>query len=153
MNALQVITSMPCTWDKITSFVHVAKEEILSGEHDPLMIEISLKAMEETIKCIRKDEEIRNAVLKEAAKYGKSFVFHDVKMQVKETGTKYDYTVTGDSEWAILDAQIKELEEKKKAREKYLQNLPIEGAVSAVTGEFLNRPAKTSTTTIAITLK
>lgn len=154
MNALSTITAMPCTWEEITSFVHVAKAEILSGDHDPLVIEISLKAMEETIKCLRKDEDIRKAVLDEAAKYGsKPFTFHGVLMQTRESGTKYDYSVTGDSEWALLDAQVKELEEKRKAREKYLQALPYEGAVNPTTGEFISRPAKTSTTTIAITLK
>jgi hypothetical protein len=153
MNALSTITSAPCTWEEITSFVHKVKEEILSGEYNPLAIEISLKAMEETIKCLREDKEIRQQVLDEAAKYDKNFEFNGVKMQVREAGVKYDYASSGDSEWAILDAQVKELTEKRKAREKYLCSLPFEGAVSAVTGEFLTPPAKTSTTTIVITLK
>lgn len=144
---------MPCTWDEITSFVHKVKAEILSGEYNPLAIEISLKAMEETIKCLRGDEEIRKQVLDEAAKYEKNFEFNGVKMQVREAGVKYDYASSGDSEWAILDAQVKELTEAKKKREKFLISLPFEGVASAETGELITPPAKTSTTTIVITLK
>ena len=153
MNALETITSLPCTWEDITSFVHKVKEEILSGEHDPLTIEVHLKAMEETIKCLRSDTEIKEAAIKAALMYGeKKFSFHGVDMQVRDAGVSYDYASTGDSEWAILEAQVKEISEKKKAREKYLQSLPPEGAVT-LQGEFINPPARSAKTTLFVTLK
>ena len=153
MDALQTITSMPVTWDSIESFVARIKEEVLSGEHDPLVIEIHLKAMEETIKLLRQDAEIKEVSIKKALRYGeKKFSFHGVDMQVRDAGISYDYASTNDSEWAILDAQFKEIQEKKKAREKYLQSLPPEGAVT-LQGEFINPPARSAKTTLFVTLK
>jgi len=113
---------------------------------------LKLKAMEETIKQLRSDEEIRSFVLSEAEKYGKSFEWRGAKMSIREVGVKYDYAASGDSEWALLDAQVKELSEKKKAREKFLQAIPITGTVSPETGEMIYPPAKSSTTSIAVTL-
>ena len=113
------------------------KHELLSGEYNPLDVELKLKAMEETIKQLRSDEEIRSFVLSEAEKYGKSFEWRGAKMSIREVGVKYDYSSTGDSEWAILDAQIKELSEKKKAREKFLQAVPASCTVSPETGEMI----------------
>ena len=94
MDALQTIQAMPVTWESIGSFVNRIKEEVLSGEHDPLVIEIHLKAMEETIKLLRQDAEIKEVSIKEALRYGeKKSTFHGVDMQVKDTGVSYDYAM------------------------------------------------------------
>jgi hypothetical protein len=154
MNALSTITAMPVTYQEIGSFVQRVKAEILSGEYDPLTVEIHLKAMEETIKLLRGDEEIKNEVIKEALKHGeKQFDYHGVKMQVRDSGVKWDYAATQDSEWAILDAEATEISEKKKAREKFLQAIPAEGTVSPTTGEMIYPPSRSAKTTIFVTLK
>ena len=152
IKALSTIADAPITYVEIGNLIHYMKQELLSGEYNPLDVELKLKAMEETIKQLRSDEEIRAFVLSEAEKYGKSFEWRGAKMSIREVGVKYDYASSGDSEWALLDAQIKELSEKKKAREKFLQAIPDMGTVNPETGEAIYRPAKTSTTSIAVTL-
>lgn len=153
IKALSTIADAPITYVEIGNLIHFMKQELMSGDYNPLDVELKLKAMEETIKQLRSDEEIRTFVLSEAEKYGKSFEWRGAKMSIREVGVKYDYAATGDSEWAILDAQIKELSEKKKAREKFLQSIPEGGTVNPDTAEVVYRPAKTSTTSIAVTLR
>jgi PIN domain nuclease of toxin-antitoxin system len=153
LRALNVINTMPSTYMEISNFVLKAKSEMLSGNYNPLDIEIQLKAMEECIKMLRADDDIRLSVMKEAEKYGKSFDYRGCKMCVKEVGVKYDYAATGDSTWAMLQAEVDGITEQKKAREKFLQNLPAEGVADVNTGELITPPPKTSKTTVAVTLK
>lgn len=153
METLAVINELPVDYIGIGNLVYEAKKMILSGDYNPLDIEVRLKAMEELAKQLRADADVRAAVLAEAEKYGKSFEYKGCKINVREGGVKYDYAGTGDSEWAILEAEAKEVAEKKKAREKFLQSIPPEGTVSPVTGEQIFAPAKTSATTIAVSLK
>ena len=151
--ALTVINTMPSTYDEIHNFIYKAKQELLSGDYNPLDIEIQLKAMEEVIKQLRADGDIKTAVIAEAEKHGKSFEYRGCKLSIREGGVKYDYASTGDSTWAMLDAEAKGIAEQKKAREEFLKHLPPEGVADANTGEFITPPAKTSSTTIAVTLK
>lgn len=152
IKALSAIADAPITYVEIGNVIYEMKAELLSGDYNPLDVELKLKAIEEITKQLRADEDIKKFVLAEAEKYGKSFEWRGAKMSIREVGVKYDYASSGDSEWALLDAQIKELSDKKKAREKFLQAIPDMGTVSPETGETIYRPAKTSTTSIAVTL-
>jgi hypothetical protein len=151
--ALSVIYAAPSTYDEIHNFIYKAKQELLNGDYNPLDVEIQLKAMEEIIKQLRADDDIRQAVLAEAEKYGKSFDYRGCKISVREGGVKYDYASSNDSTWAILQSEADAIAEQKKEREKFLQNLPVEGVADVNTGELITRPPKTSKTTIAVTLK
>ena len=153
METITIINELPVDYVGIGNLVYEAKKMILSGDHNPLDIEIRLKAMEELVKQLRGDTETKAAVIAEAEKYGKSFEYGGCKISIREGGVKYDYAATGDSEWAILEAQAKEIGEKKKMREKFLQSIPPAGTVSPETGEHIYPPAKTSQTTVAVTLK
>jgi chromosome segregation ATPase len=153
MNALTVIKTMPSTKAEIKSFVAKAKQEILSGNYNPLEIEIYLKAIEELIKSIRKDSDIREEVINEAEKYGKISEVFGAKIELREKGS-YDYTACGSSEWERLDSELKRIKKKKDAIESELKNLGrnVE-SYDKETGELLSRPKKRSTTTLYITLK
>jgi len=153
METITIINDLPVDYVSIGNLVYEAKRMILSGDYSPLDIEIRLKAMEELVKQLRGDADVKAAVIAEAEKYGKSFEYKGVKVQIREGGVKYDYSATGDSEWAILDAKSKEIAEAKKAREKFLQAVPASGTVSPETGEHIYPPAKTSQTTVAVTLR
>lgn len=153
ITTLARIANAPVTYVEIGNMVYSMKQEIMHGNYNPLDVKLQLKAMEETIKQLQDDEDIRNLILDEAEKHGKAFEWHGAKMSVREVGVKYDYASTGDSEWAILEAEIKELTEKRKAREKFLVSIPEDGTVSPATGELIYRPAKSSTTSVAVTLK
>jgi len=153
ITTLAKIAQAPITYVEIGNLIHWMKREILSSDNNPLDVKLQLKAMEETIKQLQDDDDIRSFIMTEAEKYGKSFEWRGAKMSIREVGVKYDYATSGDSEWAMIDAEIKELTEKRKAREKFLQNIPESGTVSPETGEQIYRPAKSSTTSIAVTLK
>ena len=152
IHALSAIADAPITYVEIGNVIYEMKAELMSGDYNPLDVELKLKAIEEITKQLRADKDIRAFVMKEAEKYGKSFEWRGAKMSIREVGVKYDYASTGDSEWALLDAQIKKLSEKKKAREEFLQAIPPTGTVSPETGEMIYPPAKSSTTSIAVTL-
>ena len=153
IKALSTIADAPITYVEINNAIYLMKKELLSGNYNPLDVKLKLKAIEETVKQLQDDNEIKQFIMAEAEKYGKSFEWRGAKMTVMEVGTKYDYASSGDSEWAMLDAEIKELTDKRKAREKFLQAIPEDGTVSPATGEMIYRPAKTSTTSITVRLK
>lgn len=153
LKALSTLYAVPSTYTEINNAVIRAEREAQSGDYHPLDIEILLKSWEEFIKQLRASEKIKELAVNEALKYGKGqFTYRGVKMSVREGGVKYDYASSGDSTWALLQAQAEELAEKKKAREKFLQSLPPEGIFDATTSEHVTPPAKSSKTTIAVSL-
>ena len=75
------------------------------------------------------------------------------KFSLAETGTKWTYTDCGDPLWNYYAAEIKKLDELRKAREKYLQTITVKQPVGNVlipqTGELhenveITPPIKTS---------
>jgi len=132
-------------------------EAIDVGDLKPLDIHYQVKAMEDFIKMLTANSRYKDAVLTEGMKHGKSFQFNGSKMEIKETGVKYDYSKCGDPNWQLLEDQISELKDKQKAVEAHLKVLPAEGieVVNADSGEVIKMfpPVKTSTTIIAVTLK
>jgi hypothetical protein len=132
-------------------------EAIDAGELNPLDIHYQVKAMEDFIKMLTSNSRYKDYVLTEGMKHGKSFQFNGSKMEIKETGVKYDYSKCGDPNWQLLEDQISELKDKQKAVEAHLKVLPAEGIeiISNETGEVIKMfpPVKTSTTSIAVTLK
>jgi hypothetical protein len=118
-------------------------------------VHLQVKCTEELIKGILSNERYKQLTISEAEKHGKSFEFHNAGFQLKETGVKYDFTVCNDEIWNELNSQIEALEKVKKDREKFLKT--ISGSLEVITkhGEVVNiyPPAKSSTTSIAVTLK
>jgi hypothetical protein len=152
-NALSQITAMPSTLEGVNNFFNKAKKEILSGKYEPLLIEVYLKAIEEIIKKLRTDKDIKDASITEAYKYKeKTFDAFGAKFTIRETGTKYDYANSGDIKWEMLDAQINNLSAKKKERESFLKSLK-EPVADVDEGYIINPPFKTSTESISVTLK
>jgi len=132
-------------------------EAMDAGDLNPLDIHYQVKAMEDFIKVLTGNTRYKDYVLTEGMKHGKSFEFNGSKMEIKETGVKYDYSNCGDQEWSALEVEINRRKELQKEREKYLKSVPAEGVeiVSNETGEVIKvyPPSKSSTTSIAVTLK
>ena len=149
MEALQKITQIPICRSEIQDFIDQSVESILSGRFNPLEIEIKLKAMEEIIKGLRGNQDIKDFAIDEAEKYGKSFDFAGAKFSIAEIA-KYDYSA--DSGWRELDNEIKLKTEHRKMREKLLRDLDKEVA-DPETGEMVTPATKESSKTIRITLK
>lgn len=132
-------------------------EAMDAGDLNPLDIHYQVKAMEDFIKVLTGNTRYKDYVLTEGMKHGKSFEFNGSKMEIKETGVKYDYSKCGDPAWDGFESLLSEIKETQKEREKFLKSVPAEGIeiVNNETGEVIKvyPPSKTSTTSIAVTLK
>lgn len=124
-----------------------------SGDIDPLKVATAMKALETSMGIIKKG--ISAAILEEAQKYEKSFIYDGHGLQIREAGARYDFTNCNDPVYNRLTQQMDELKEQIKKREAWLKAAP-EGQtiVDDDTGEVheIHPPSKTSTTTVAITL-
>ena len=130
------------------------KDQIMSGKQSPLKTAVHLKALEELIKKLRTDEQIQDYTLEQALlENAKTFTAYGAEIQIKEMGTKYDFTVCNDSLLDGLYGQMNELKTKIKDRENMLKAISEKNPVISPEGEILNRPNKRSKTGISITLK
>lgn len=155
LTAVGVLSLLETTKEQRESFVRSIVSALDEGTADPLKVHLQVKNTEDLIKQITSDEKYREFLLNEAGKYGKTFERFNAKFQVKETGTRYDYSVCGDSEIMQLQEQAEKIAEKLKARQKFLQSLPASG-VEVLQGDelvTLYPPVKTSTTSVTVTLK
>ena len=130
------------------------KDQIMSGEQNPLKTAVHLKALEEVIKKLRTDSQIQDYTLEEALKEGaKIFKMYGAGIQIKEMGVKYDFSDCNDS---LLDGfydQMDNLKTKIKNRENMLKTISEDSPAVSIEGEILNRPIKRSKTGISIILK
>jgi hypothetical protein len=136
-------------------FAQVVINGIKEGLNDPLKIHYQIKCLEDLIKQITSNPEYKFITLIEAEKYGKSFDHYNAKFEIKEMGVKYDYSVCKDPIYNELSQELSDLEDRVKAREKYLKNVPKEGIQTLIDDELVTvyPPAKSSTTTITVNLK
>lgn len=140
-------------------FIIRVVEALDSGNVDPLKIHLQVKCMEDIIKGLNGNGVYKDHVLDAATKYGqKSFEFMSSKVEIKETGVKYDFSKCEDKVLDALYAKSVELETAIKLRETMLKS--VDGTKGMIvtdeeTGETFTvyPPAKSSTTSVAITLK
>lgn len=155
--ALSILGMLETTKDQRKSFVDQVVQNVSEGHVDPLKVHLQIKCTEEMIKLIKSSKEYSEAVLDEASKHGKSFTYRNSAVTIKETGTKYDYSVCKD----ILRDELQEVFDRAKAlldeRESFLKSLPASGQqiVDEATGETYKvyPPLKSSTTSVSVTLK
>lgn len=150
-------------------FVIGVVEALDNGNVDPLKIHLQVKCMEDIITQLTSMDEKKNKgsihfakkyrdhLLTSVQAYGqKSFEFQNSKVEIKETGTKYDYSQCNDREIIELTEEQEKIAVKIKARETLLKALPLEGIERVdENGEVVRiyPPSKSSTTSVAITLK
>lgn len=130
--------------------------DLAEGKADPVQTHYNIKCIEELVKNILNDGQYKAMVLNEAEKHGKSFEFQSSKIEIKETAVKYDFTVCNDPQWRKLEAEILALKDKQKERELFLKTLKPEGIdIVDENGEVYTMypPAKSSTTSVSVTLK
>lgn len=137
-------------------FVSDAIERILDGHEDPIKALITLKCMEEIIDKITGDKHFKAACITEAEKYGKTFDKVNAKLAIREAGVKYNFEQCGDLELLELMTQRAELDERIKKRQEFIKMIPVEGIEVVSEDGVISHifpPAKTSTTTVTVTLK
>ena len=138
-------------------FINDVLVKLDEGNLDPLKVHLQVKSMESIIEGLTKSETYKSFVLDAAQKHGsRTFEFGNASIQIKEAGTKYDYSQCGDVVYAKLEKEAQESAEKLKARQKFLQTisgfLPV---LDEETGQIYNcyPPSKSSNTTVSVTLK
>lgn len=141
MNALSELNNFPLTKAQQDDFAAQAIEEILSGNTDPVKVDIRLKAMAEVIDRIRKNKEVQDYTLAEMEKWGNRFIRDGVMIEVK-TRTTRDFAGV-DPVLDDLYADLDRIKAQIKARE-----ATVLAGVDPATGETFAPPA-TSTTTFA----
>jgi hypothetical protein len=140
------------------SFALDLVSKIEQGEVDPLKIHLQVKAMEDIIKLLNDNTIYKKAVLEQAQKFeGRSFIYQNAKIEIKEVGVKYDFSKTGDTVYQMLDQMLLSAKTSVKQREDFLKTVPPKGmqVLDEGTGEMITvyPPSKSSTTSIAVTLK
>lgn len=152
-NALSVFSQLPENKAQIESFIRVAKSEILSGEYDPIKIEIQLKIMEELITGLRKDSEVRTQLLTELDKYNEKTIAIYGSEITKSNRTTMDYSTCNDTKLQDLQFIAEDANAKLKQRQEMLKNIEPLSAVDPDTGEYLCPPSKKVTEVISIKIK
>lgn len=139
------------------SFVMDIVNRIDSGNVDPLLVHLQIKCMEDIIKLLNSNTNYKAALLGASERMGeKSFSFHNAKFEIKETGVKYDYSKCGDPIHQMLEQRASSFADQVKEREKFLKTIPEKGmTVVTEEGEAVTvyPPSKSSTTSVAVTLK
>lgn len=143
MNAIAELSRLPETKSQRESFVSACIEEILSGIHNPLNVTILLKNLEETIKSIRENEQVKEAVMFELNKYAEKTIDYGAATITKKQAVSYDYS---------NDATWNELKEKVKERETLLKAIK-EPLADATSGEMIEPAIKRSTDSYSIIFK
>lgn len=150
-----IVSLFDTTKEERKSFISDLIERVTEGHIDPVKAHYSIKCMEEIIKAITSDDNYKKCVLGEAEKHGKKFGYKNSEIQIKEAGVKYDYTKCNDVEYDTLVKQKEQLDIVIKDREGFLKNLPPLGMNVLIDDEIVKiyPPAKSSTTTVQVTLK
>jgi hypothetical protein len=150
MSALKLFANFPTTKAEIMECIASAKSEILSGDFDPLEIDLHLKKLEELVKGIREDKEVKAVVFSELEKYVEKSVRRFGCEIQKRLLTEWDYSLTGDSELFQLEAKAKIINEQIKDRKQFLQLVPDNGIVNPETGELIYKAESKSKDSFAI---
>lgn len=154
---MELIKFNHTTKEDRTKVVHEIFQELLNGRIDPLELHIRMKSLEEVVKQLTSMQPYKAIVLDAAEKYGKSFTAHNAKIDIREVGVKYDYSMSGSAELDTMYRQQEVIAAKIKELETYHKGLPSSGiqVLNPTTGEVETHypPAKTSTTSVAVTLK
>lgn len=168
LTATSILALFETNKEQRSDFVRLIVEAVERGEISPLKAHLQVKGMEDIISSLTSLDEKKNSnfeyakryrkeLLNEADLYGKKFDLFHGKFDVKEVGTKYDYSECNDPELIELAIAAEKASEALKARQKFLQNVPESGAIitNEETGETstVYRPKKTSTTAVTVTLK
>lgn len=156
LSTTSILSLFETTKAERASFVSDVVNRLNEGIIDPIKVHLQVKAMEDVVKSLNDNKDYKALVLDAAEKNGKKFSYQNAEFSIKEVGVKYDYSQCGDYSLSQMQAQLDELSEKVKARQKFLQMLSVEG-IDIVTDQgevsHIYPPAKTSTTSVAVSLK
>lgn len=121
MNALQVIGNLPTTKEQKQSFIIEAIKEIVSGEKNPLEMDLQLKFIADTFEEIRKNVHVKSAVEKEVDKYSEK-TFRYGQFEITKLSRRTNDFSGCDTTLDDLYSQMENLKATIKAREQTVLN-------------------------------
>ena len=157
ISATSIVALFQTSKEQRKEFVQQVVGSVINGNKKALDIHLQLKAMEDIIEQIKADLSYKETLLNEAEQNGKSFEYQNAKIEIREVGTKYDFTKCNDPIYSRLkEASVKASEELKE-REKFLKSIPQKNItnIDTETGEAteIYPPSKSSTTSVVVTMK
>jgi len=169
LSASSILSLFQTTKEERQSFIASLVHEIREGYKNPMEVHLQVKCMEEIIEQLTSTDEKKNKSFEKAREYkkylleetikllggAKATTFHNAKFEIKEVGTKYDFSVCNDPELVELQAAAESATAALKARQEWLKNAPASGTDIRVGDEMVTvfPPVKSSTTAVAISLK
>ncbi len=129
--------------------------QLVLDEGNPLEIAEALSSMELFIKEVKANDKFKNYVRDELEKEKKFVSASGAKIELAETGTKYDFSKCNDPFLELFYSELEEAEKHIKFRESFLKTLPIEGQdIITKDGELIKiyPPSKSSTSSYKVTL-
>ena len=140
MDSLTIIEA-PLKKQEQNAISEAAIEQILSGDVNPLQIEMRLRALENIIKTIRDNPQVKDAVIDEAAKYsGKTFDLFGCVVTKSQKTTK-NYKTCNDEVLATLENAVK------------ARKAALDAGVDPSTGEILTGPSLMVTEYLTVNYK
>lgn len=117
--SLSTLTQLPTTSTQIKSYQKSIKDDILSGYIPAEESAIIIKSLEEIVKGLKADVEIKEYIQDSADKYNeKTFEYKGAKL-TKSERTTYDFS--SDEEYSELKEQEQDIKSYIKAREEILK--------------------------------
>lgn len=148
---------------KILSFETKGQMEAFSGSlaeayaDSPSLAQlVEIRKLHNVLDGFLRDRRVVDATVNLVEKYGRNTMVGETRIEIKETGTKYDFTVCDDPVWTALKEQEDAVAERRRQREAYLKILTRKKEeIVEETGEVASifPPARTSTTSFAVTFK
>lgn len=153
MTASSALALFETTKDQRRTFIANIIAEAKEGNIDVLKLHMQAKCSEQLMKELLSNDDYKSLLMEQAEKHGKKFEMYNSEFQIKEAGTKWDYSKCEDVTYQELLEQQAEINDKIKAREKLLQTIPASGVVDPDTGVMIYPASKSSTTIVQCTLK
>jgi len=151
METLQQIQSLPASKADIQLFVDTTIDRIIAGELDPLQIAPFLKAMEDIVKGIRDDKDVKNIMIGMIEEQDEKKVkVNGATISIVETG-RLDYS--GDPVWDGIRKEEERCATIRKQREEVLKTVTFEFPDPVNKGMLLKPPVKNYSQTIRVNLK
>ncbi len=145
------------TKEQRTEFTYQLIQRLNAGELDPLKTHLQVKALEDMLETLKANKDYKDAVLQAAVLNGKDFEYMSAKFNIREVGVKYDYSKCESPQYEEIMNEYNSAAKAKKDMEEFLKKVPHQGLdiINGVTGEVTKvyPPAKSSTTSVAVSLK
>jgi hypothetical protein len=157
INTMELQQIFETTKEQRVEFTHQLIERLNAGELDPLKTHLQVKALEDMLETLKANKDYKDAVLNAAVQNGKEFEYMSAKFNIREVGVKYDYTKCESPAYDEIMTEYNSSAKAKKDMEEFLKKVPHQGLdiINGVTGEVTRvyPPAKSSTTSVAVSLK